>query len=86
MSAQAHLEAIYAAQLKLGHLGAQIGACTRTMPDFDALLIAAVGESPSLAAARDAAEASVMLRDALADALRLCDRIDDLLTDYRKGI
>lgn len=86
MSHEQHLTAVYAAQLNLGGVGAGIRELLRMHTEFDVLLIAAVGTTPGTDPGQQAAESTTLLRSALEDALRLADRIDDLLTEYRKGI
>lgn len=86
MSHAAHLEAVYSARFKLGetigHLVNTIAACEA----FDAALTLAVGDIPGTDPGQRGRESAILLRDALKDAARLTDHIDDLLTEYRKGI
>lgn len=81
-----HLAAVYAAQLALGRLGGFARGAAQAWQEFDGLLIAAIGADPHTEQARQAASSSILLQDAVQDAIRLADSIDDLLSEYRKVI
>lgn len=81
-----HLAAVYAAQLALGRLGGLARGAAQAWQEFDGLLIAAIGVDPHTEQGRQAASSSILLQDAVQDAIRLADSIDDLLSDYRKVI
>lgn len=86
MSRESHLSAISAALLELEEIAAAVRLAESRFGPFEGALIEAVGSTPGTDPGQRSAEVAMGLRDTLADALRLAERIESYLHEYRKGI